>query len=150
PDLKYSSAEIFGTRQNTDFISYDTSDEEVKRIVKDDVDKKIGTAYEVISSRINRFGVAEPIIQRLGGAADGRILVEMPGEKNKDRVKNLLQSTAKLEFWKVEANNPQVSAYFSTLNPQSLGIKTDKENLQGILQPAMEGNSLFSVATKDT
>jgi len=86
----------------------------------------------------------------LGGAADGRILVEMPGEKNKDRVKNLLQSTAKLEFWKVEANNPQVSAYFSALNPQSLGVKTDKENLQGIIQPAKEGNSLFSVALKDT
>lgn len=150
PNLRYSSAEIFGNRQNANLIKFNASDEEVKDKVKDDIDKKIATAYEVISSRINRFGVAEPIIQRLGGAADGRILVEMPGEKNKDRVKNLLQSTAKLEFWKVEANNPQVSAYFSTLNPQSLGIKTDKENLEGIIQPAMEGNSLFSVATKDT
>src|SRR5690606_25849875 len=93
---------------------------------------------------------AEPIIQRLGGDADGRILVEMPGEKNKDRVKNLLQSTARLEFWKVEANNPQVNAYFTSLNPQSLEIKTDRENLQGVLQPAMEGNELFSVELKDT
>jgi len=149
-NLKYSSAEIFGNRQNAKLIEFNASDEEVKTKIKDDIDKKIGTAYQVISSRINRFGVAEPIIQRLGGAADGRILVEMPGEKNKDRVKNLLQSTAKLEFWKVEANNPQVSAYFSALNPQSLGVKTDKENLQGIIQPAKEGNSLFSVALKDT
>lgn len=150
PNLKYSSAEIFGNRQNAKLIEFNASDDQVKAKIKDDIDKKIGTAYQVISSRINRFGVAEPIIQRLGGAADGRILVEMPGEKNKDRVKNLLQSTAKLEFWKVEANNPQVSAYFSSLNPQSLGIKTDKENLQGVIQPAKEGNSLFSVALKDT
>src|SRR5690606_38542518 len=73
-----------------------------------------------------------------------------PGEKNKDRVKNLLQSTAKLEFWKVEANHPQVTSYFSSLNPQSLGIKTDRENLQGITQPPKEGNSIFSVELKDT
>ena len=148
PDLKYSSAEIFGTRQNTDFISYDTSDEEVKRIVKDDVDKKIGTAYEVISSRINRFGVAEPIIQRLGGAADGRILVEMPGEKNKDRVKNLLQSTAKLEFWKVEANRQDIVSFFYGLAPSKFGI-TNVESLQNVMQPS-GSNSTFVVHTKDT
>ena len=150
PNLKYSSADIFGNRQNANLVKFNASDEEVKEKIKDDIDKKISTAYEVISSRINRFGVAEPIIQRLGGAADGRILVEMPGEKNKDRIKNLLQSTAKLEFWKVEANNPQILGYFSGLNPQSLGIKTDRENLQGIIQSAKEGNSLFSVALKDT
>src|SRR5690606_10545882 len=97
PDLRYSSPEIFGNRQNVNLIKFNASDEEVKEKIKNDIDSKISTAYQVISSRINRFGVAEPIIQRLGGDADGRILVEMPGEKNKDRVKNLLQSTAKLE-----------------------------------------------------
>jgi SecD/SecF fusion protein len=150
PGLKYSSPDIFGNRQNANLISFNSNDDEVKEKIKKDIDSKISTAYQVISSRINRFGVAEPIIQRLGGDADGRILVEMPGEKNKDRVKNLLQSTAKLEFWKVEANNPQVAGYFNSLNPQSLGIKTDKENLQGIIQPAKEGNTLFSVELKDT
>lgn len=149
-NLRYASADLFGNRQNASFIEFNESDESVKDKIKKDIDAKIGTAYQVISSRINRFGVVEPVIQRLGGSGDGRILVEMPGEKNKDRIKNLLQSTAKLEFWKVEGNNPQVNSYFATLNPQSLGINTDVQSLQGIIQPAMEGNSLFSVATKDT
>lgn len=149
-DLRYASADIFGNRQNATFIDFNESDESVKSKIRKDIDSKIGTAYQVISSRINRFGVVEPVIQRLGGDADGRILVEMPGEKNKDRIKNLLQSTAKLEFWKVEANNPQVNSFFSTLNPQNLGIKTELESLHEIIMPPMEGNSLFSVATKDT
>src|SRR5690606_30492968 len=128
-NLRYASADIFGNRQNATFIEFNESDEAIKDKIKNDIDAKIGTAYQVISSRINRFGVVEPVIQRLGGDADGRILVEMPGEKNKDRIKNLLQSTAKLEFWKVEANNPQINSYFSTLNPQSLGVKTDVQSL---------------------
>ena len=149
-NLKYASADLFGNRQNASFIEFNETDESIKEKIKDDIDDKIGTAYQVISSRINRFGVVEPVIQRLGGAGDGRILVEMPGEKNKERIKNLLQSTAKLEFWKVEANNPQVTSYFSSVNPQSLGVKTDAQSLAGIIQPALEGNSMFSVATKDT
>lgn len=149
-NLKYSSADIFGNRQNASFIEFDASDSQVKELIKDDIDAKIGTAFQVISSRINRFGVVEPVIQRLGGEADGRILVEMPGEKNKDRIKNLLQSTAKLEFWKVESNNPQVISYFTTVNPQSLGVATDLENITSLIQQPMEGNSLFSVMTKDT
>lgn len=149
-NLKYASADLFGNRQNATFIQFNESDESIKEKIKDDIDAKIGTAYQVISSRINRFGVVEPVIQRLGGAGDGRILVEMPGEKNKERIKNLLQSTAKLEFWKVEANNPQVTSYFSSLNPQSLGVQTEAQSLAGIIQPALEGNSMFSVATKDT
>src|SRR5690606_18330206 len=148
-NLKYASADIFGNRQNATFIQFNESDESIKEKIKDDIDAKIGTAYQVISSRINRFGVVEPVIQRLGGAGDGRILVEMPGEKNKERIKNLLQSTAKLEFWKVEANNPQVTSYFSSLNPQSLGIETEAQSLAGIIQPALEGNSMFSVARSE-
>lgn len=149
-NLKYASPEIFGNRQNASKFDYNATDEDVKKFIKDDIDAKIGTAYQVISSRINRFGVVEPVIQRLGGAADGRILVEMPGERNKDRIKNLLQSTAKLEFWKVEANNPQVASYFTTVNPKSLGIDTELESLQSLIKQPVEGNSIFSVETKDT
>lgn len=149
-DLKYAAADIFGNRHNAAFIEFNATDDDVKELIRKDIDAKIGTAFQVISSRINRFGVVEPIIQRLGGAADGRILVEMPGEKNKERIKNLLQSTAKLEFWKVEGSNPQVESFFSSLNPQSLGIETDKTDLSSIILPAYEGNALFSVALKDT
>lgn len=149
-NLNYSSPEIFGNRQNAAFIDFNSSDNEVKRLIKEDIDAKIGTAFQVISSRINRFGVVEPIIQRLGGSADGRILVEMPGERNRERIKNLLQSTANLEFWKVEANNPQVINYFTTVNPKNLGIDTEYESLNEFIQQPFEGNSLFSVMLKDT
>jgi SecD/SecF fusion protein len=147
--LKFSSPEVFGNRKNATKFDYNASDDVVKKFIKEDVDAKIGTAFQVISSRINRFGVVEPVIQRLGSEGDGRILVEMPGEKNKDRIKNLLQSTAKLEFWKVEANNPNVISYFTTLDPKSLGI-TEVESIQTLIQQPIEGNSLFSVSTKDT
>ncbi len=149
-NLAYSSPEIFGNRQNSSLIEFNASDDKVKDVIRKDIDSKVETAFQVISSRINRFGVVEPIIQRLGGAADGRIQVEMPGERNKERIKNLLQSTAKLEFWKVEANNPQVSSFFTTVNPQKLGVKTNLENLSTVINSPLEGNSLFSVATKDT
>lgn len=150
--LKYASAEVFGNRQNAALIDFDAADAEVKKVIRDDIDKKIGTAFQVISSRINRFGVVEPIIQRIGGEGDGRILVEMPGEKNKERVKNLLQSTAKLEFWKVESGQQaqQAANFFATLNPQSLGIKTEIESLGQFMGQNYGGNSIFSVATKDT
>jgi SecD/SecF fusion protein len=147
--LKYASPEVFGNRKNATKFDYNASDEDVKSFIKKDIDAKIGTAFQVISSRINRFGVVEPVIQRLGSEGDGRILVEMPGEKNKERIKNLLQSTAKLEFWKVEANNPNVISYFTTLDPKTLGV-TGVESIQSIIQQPVEGNSLFSVATKDT
>ena len=149
-NLNYSSPDIFGNRQNAAFIDFNSSDNEVKRLIKEDIDAKVGTAFQVISSRINRFGVVEPIIQRLGGSADGRILVEMPGERNRERIKNLLQSTANLEFWKVESNNPQVINYFTTINPKNLGIDTEHESLNQFIQQPFEGNSLFSVMLKDT
>ncbi|MFA5620026.1 MAG: protein translocase subunit SecD [Weeksellaceae bacterium] len=149
PDLMLSSPDIFGNRQNADLIPFNSSDETVKSILRKDIDSKVETAFQVISSRINRFGVVEPIIQRLGGSADGRIQVEMPGEKNKDRIKNLLQSTAKLEFWKVVANNPQVNTFFGSINPSALGVG-DRVDMSGIIHPAYEGNALFSVELKDT
>lgn len=146
--LPYASPEVFGTRQNAEKILYNMSDEDVKEKLRDDINSKIETAYQVISSRINRFGVVEPVIQRLGGKADGRILVEMPGEKNKDRIKNLLQSTAKLEFWRVEAGRQDIVSFFHGLTPSKFGI-TQVESLQPIMQVS-PSNSTFVVDTKDT
>lgn len=149
-NLPYAHAEIFGTRQNADKIAYNATDEQVMAIIKDDIDAKVSSAHQVISSRIDQFGVVQPVVQRLGNRGDGRILVELPGVKDTERVKKLLQSTAKLEFWKVEKLNPEVISFFSNLNPQSLGIKTDLTNLESILHPSNDGISSFSVATTDT
>ncbi len=146
--LPYASPEIFGTRQNAEKIKFNDTDEAVKETVKADIDAKIGTAYQVISSRIDQFGVVQPVVQRLGSRGDGRILVELPGVKDTERVKRLLQSTAKLEFWKVEAGRQDVVSFFHTLTPSKFGI-ADVQSLQPIMQIS-GSNSTFVVQTKDT
>ena len=78
-------------------ITFDMSDEDVRPIISTKIDESIVSAFEVIRKRIDKFGVTQPNIQRLGKS--GRILVELPGAKDVERVKKLLQSTAQLEFW---------------------------------------------------
>src|SRR5690606_5825857 len=72
---------------------------EVKAQVKKKVSDAIDSAFGVLTKRIDKFGVVQPNLQKLGQS--GRILVELPGAKDIDRVKKLLQSTAQLEFWEV-------------------------------------------------
>jgi SecD/SecF fusion protein len=73
------------------------SDDEVKPILSAKIDESIISAFEVLRKRIDKFGVTQPNIQRIGNS--GRILVELPGAKEVERVKGLLQSTAQFEFW---------------------------------------------------
>ncbi len=75
------------------------SNDEVKSVITRKVDESIASAFEVLRKRIDKFGVTQPNLQRLGNS--GRILVELPGAKDVERVKKLLQSTAQLEFWEV-------------------------------------------------
>jgi len=97
-----SSPDIFGNRTLSD-ISFDSSDEEIKNIISTKIDESIVSAFEVLRKRIDKFGVTQPNIQRLG--TSGRILVELPGAKDIDRIQNLLQSTAQLEFWETYKND---------------------------------------------
>src|SRR5690554_7915660 len=75
------------------------TNDQVKPIIERKIDESITSAFEVLRKRIDKFGVTQPNIQRLGKSA--RILVELPGAKDVSRVKKLLQSTAQLEFWDV-------------------------------------------------
>lgn len=94
---KLASPEIFSNRVMGDEININMSDAEVKKVIGRKVDESITSAFEVLNKRIDKFGVVQPNIQRLGQS--GRILVELPGAKDVDRIKKLLQSTAQLEFW---------------------------------------------------
>jgi SecD/SecF fusion protein len=94
---KLASPEIFSNRIMGDEININMSDSEVKKVVARKIDESITSAFEVLNKRIDKFGVVQPNIQRLGQS--GRILVELPGAKDVDRIKKLLQSTAQLEFW---------------------------------------------------
>ncbi|MBL6649722.1 MAG: protein translocase subunit SecDF [Flavobacteriaceae bacterium] len=97
------SPDIFANRSLSDEINYEMSDAEVKPIIQRKIDESIVSAFEVLRKRIDKFGVTQPNIQRLGNS--GRIRVELPGAKDVARVKNLLQSTAQLEFWFTEKND---------------------------------------------
>lgn len=101
-DQKLAIPEIFANRTLSDEINFNMIDEEVKPIIRNKIDASIVSAFEVLRKRIDKFGVTQPNIQRLGNS--GRILVELPGARDVERVKNLLQSTAQLEFWETASN----------------------------------------------
>ncbi|MGB0456076.1 MAG: protein translocase subunit SecDF [Flavobacteriaceae bacterium] len=97
PQAKLASPDIFANRTLSDEITFNMSNDEVKPILSAKIDESIISAFEVLRKRIDKFGVTQPNIQRIG--TSGRILVELPGAKEVERVKGLLQSTAQLEFW---------------------------------------------------
>ena len=96
-NTKLASPDIFANRSLSDEITFDMSNDEVKPVLSAKIDESIISAFEVLRKRIDKFGVTQPNIQRIG--TSGRILVELPGAKEVERVKGLLQSTAQLEFW---------------------------------------------------
>jgi SecD/SecF fusion protein len=97
--VKLASPDIFANRslQGEGGVDYQMTDAEVEKVIKRKVDESVESAFGVLRKRIDKFGVTQPNIQKLGES--GRILVELPGAKDVDRIKKLLQSTAQLEFW---------------------------------------------------
>jgi SecD/SecF fusion protein len=97
--VKLASPEIFANRnlQGEGGVDFQMSDDQVKKVIRKKVDESVESAFGVLRKRIDKFGVTQPNIQKLGES--GRILVELPGAKDVDRIKKLLQSTAQLEFW---------------------------------------------------
>ncbi|MGB0980534.1 MAG: protein translocase subunit SecDF [Winogradskyella sp.] len=96
-DTKLASPDIFATRDLSDVITFETTDDEVKTIIETKIDESIVSAFEVLRNRIDGFGVSSPNIQRLGNS--GRILIELPGAKDKKRVVDIITKTAQLQFW---------------------------------------------------
>ena len=91
---------LFGTKDMSDRLGFNATDEDLKAAIRADVDASVQNVYTVLKARIDQFGVVQPNLQRLGNT--GRILVELPGVKNPARVQRLLQSTARLEFWRAD------------------------------------------------
>ncbi len=91
-------AELFATQQLKDKVNTKSTDAEVEAVVRAEVNAAIANSFNVLRTRIDRFGVAQPNIQELEGSM-GRIMVELPGVKEPERVRKLLQGSANLEFW---------------------------------------------------
>ncbi|MEQ6120064.1 protein translocase subunit SecDF [Reichenbachiella sp. MALMAid0571] len=104
---------IFATEANQGKISLKSTDEEVLQVINDEVNGAIDRSFNILRTRIDRFGTSQPNIQRLPGT--GRIQIELPGVDNPARVRKLLQGVAKLEFWEVNEVN-EIGATLSAIN----------------------------------
>ena len=91
-------AELFATQQLKDKVNTRSSDADIEKVLREEVKAAIDNSYNVLRTRIDRFGVVQPNIQALEGKM-GRIMVELPGIKEPERVRKLLQGSANLEFW---------------------------------------------------
>ncbi|WP_296638292.1 protein translocase subunit SecDF [Polaribacter sp.] len=101
-DTKLSDPSIFGTKALSDKIAFNEANITVRETLQEEINSSIGTAFEVLRSRIDKFGVTQPNIQRIGNS--GRIQIELPGAKDIERVTKLITSKAELQFWEVYTN----------------------------------------------
>ena len=109
-----SLAELFATQQLKGKVNTKSTDSEVVAVLREEVKSAIANSYNVLRNRIDRFGVVQPNIQSVKGE-EGRIMVEMPGIKEPDRVRKLLQGSANLEFWETY-NTSEIVPFLSSLD----------------------------------
>ncbi len=113
-------AELFATQQLRDKVTTKSTDDEVERVLRAEVKSAIDNSYNVLRTRIDRFGVVLPNIQALEGQ-EGRIMVEMPGVKEPERVRKLLQGSANLEFWETY-NTQEVVPFLVSLDTKLAAV----------------------------
>lgn len=104
---------VFGTYEMRDRINPESTDDQVISVIREDAEAAVANSYNVLRSRIDRFGVASPSLQKIGNT--GRILIELPGVKEPERVRKLLQGTASLEFWPTYENS-EILPYLQEAN----------------------------------
>jgi len=133
-------AQIFGTYEMRDKIGPESTDAEVIEVIRGESESAISNSFNVLRNRIDRFGVTQPNIQKLGSS--GRILVELPGVKEPERVRKLLQGTASLEFW-ATYDNAEVEAYLAEANATLATLLADTDEAVEEAKEA-EGDDLLA------
>ena len=123
-------ASIFATQQLRDKVTPKSTDAEVEKVLREEVTSSIENAYNILTNRIDQFGVAQPNIQRLEGQ-EGRIMIELPGIKEPERVRNLLQGSANLEFWEC----------FLTQEAMPVLVQIDKALAEGAVPAVAEAKA---------
>ncbi|MSP84541.1 MAG: protein translocase subunit SecDF [Flavobacteriaceae bacterium] len=143
--IKLSSPDVFANKILGDEVNFKKTDDEVKKVIRRKVDESIESAFEVLRKRIDKFGVTQPNIQKLGES--GRILVELPGAKDVDRIKKLLQSTAQLEFWETYKIDELGNFLMATNN----ALKLTEKGAIKVIETAKTGiDTLLTDKAKDT
>ena len=136
-------AKIFGTYEMKDRIKAESTDAEVIAVIREEAESAVANSFNVLRNRIDRFGVTQPSIQKLGNS--GRILVELPGVKEPERVRKLVQGTASLEFWETFTNQ-EVAVYLAEANSKLAEILADGEEEVAVEEPAADSSAAESVA----
>ncbi len=124
-------AEIFATQQLQGKVSPQSSDSEVEKVLRSEVQAAIDNSFNVVRTRIDKFGVVQPNIQKLEGQ-EGRIMVEMPGVREPERMRKLLQGSANLEFWETY-NSDEIIPYLQQIDQRLANgesEQTDTANVQ--------------------
>ncbi len=121
-------AEIFATQQLQGKVSPQSTDSEVEKVLRDEVQSAIDNSFNVVRTRIDKFGVVQPNIQKLEGQT-GRIMVEMPGIKEPERMRKLLQGSANLEFWETY-NAEEIIPYLQQLDSRMASVDTEADTLK--------------------
>ena len=137
-------AQIFGTYEMRDQIKPESTDEEVIAVIRESADAAISNSFNVLRNRIDRFGVTQPNIQKLGNS--GRILVELPGVKEPERVRKLLQGTASLEFWETYSFG-EIEMYLNEANATLAEVLAAEEEAAEEVA-ATEGEDLLAAELK--
>ena len=128
-------AAIFNTTVLRGKVDVNSTNADVLNVLRAETEAAISNSFQVLRTRIDRFGVAQPNIQRLGNS--GRILVELPGIKDSERVRKLLQGTANLEFWETY-DNTEVYQYLYAANNKIKEINALKEAENGTEEEAAQ------------
>lgn len=118
-------AEIFATQRLQGKVSPQSSDSEVEKVLREEVQAAVDNSYDVVRTRIDKFGVVQPNIQKLEGQ-DGRIMVEMPGIREPERMRKLLQGSANLQFWETY-NSDEIIPYLNQLDTRLANTATTKD-----------------------
>ena len=118
-------SEIFATQQLQGKVSPNSSDKDVEKVLREEVQAAIDNSFLVVRTRIDKFGVVQPNIQKLEGQ-QGRIMVEMPGINEPERVRKLLQGSANLEFWETY-NSDEIIPYLQQLDQHEAAALSGKK-----------------------
>ncbi len=129
-------AELFATQQLKDKVNTKSTDAEVEAVLRAEVDAAIANSFNVLRTRIDRFGVAQPNIQELEGSM-GRIMIELPGVKEPERVRKLLQGSANLEFWETYTS-AEVAPFLAAADAKLRDIVASENPTEETAEPAAE------------
>lgn len=144
PEAKLAS--VFSTFELKDKVTLNSTNDEVIKVIKEEVDGAINNSFNVLRTRIDRFGVVQPNIQKLSQA--GRILIELPGIKEPERVRKLLQGSANLEFWETYDFN-EILPQIAQINNEYAKLNAATENAQTETTEEVKAEETTEVAATD-